>query len=336
MQTYEDLLREIAGIPIPEEMGRDAQESFQEGDVGGGGLFGQYSITDPLEIARVADAARAAQTANYLSQFEGRTPLDIMEIDAPDQTIEPTELGDIESVFEILSQIMSGTQGTIGGISAETVEALRSGIDRSADEEELEAIAQQILDAGGYEEWLEQQDEEGPPEELPTELEEDPFEFPDFELPPIGVDPDMPIDIPFPGLPPREEEEEGEGEGNGGGTGDGRGETRRGPEDTDRDYDYTDYPDQGYEPPLPRGQYGTIEDRRFDQPGFRIFPSFPTSSGGGNGNGDGGGGGGRTVARTAANDFTPFMARLNYQVGDPLAPVLPEQHTIRSLFSEYF
>ena len=338
LEIEDDLLREILKRNIPEQTGQTAQEYFQEGDVGGGGLFGQYSITDPFSIAMMQDAARAGALSNYLGQFKGRTPLDIMELDDGDQQAEPSELGDIESIFEILSQIMSGTQGTIGGISAETVEALRSGIERSADEEELESIAQQILDAGGYKEWLEQQDEEGPPEELPTELEEDPFEFPDFDLPDIDVDPDMPINIPFPGLPPREgEEEEGEGEGNGDGSGQRGGESRRGPEDTDRDYDYSDYPDQGYEPPLPRGQYGTIEDRRFDQPGFRILPSFPTSSGGGNGNGDGNGGGnGRTVVRTAANDFTPFWARVSYQPGDPLAPVLPEQHTVRSLFSEYF
>lgn len=292
--------------------------------------FQQGLTRGPVSMTGMSDA----QIQSLIDQRLNARALDMNEgIDDGDQQAEPSELGDIESIFEILSQIMGGTQGTIGGLSAETVEALRSGIDRSVDPEELESIAQQILDAGGYEEWLEQQDEEGPPEELPTELEEDPFEFPEFELPPIGVDPDMPIDIPFPTLPPREEEEEGEGSGNG--TGDRGGEPRRGPEDTDRDYDYTDYPDQGYETPPPRGQYGTIRDRRVDEPGFRIFPSFPTSSGGGNGDGNGGGGGG-TVARTAANDFTPFMARLNYQAGDPLAPVLPEQHTIRSLFSEYF
>lgn len=299
--------------------------------------FGSSSVVSEAGIATAQDAARAGALSNYLAQFEGRTPLDIMELDAPDQQAEPSELGSIESVFDMLSKIMGATQGDIVGLDPETIAAVRGAIDPSADEVELNEIAQQILAAGGYEEWLEQQDEEGPPEEPPTDLEEDPFEFPDFDLPPIGVDPDMPIDIPFPGLPPREGEGDGEGEGNGDGSGQRGGESRRGPEDTDRDYDYSDYPDQGYEPPPPRGRYGTIIDRRVDQPGFRIFPSFPISSGGGNGNGDGnGGGGGGTVARTAANDFIPFMARLSYQPGDPLAPVLPEQHTIRSLFSEYF
>ena len=62
---------------------------------------------------------------------------------------------------------------------------------------ELSTVIQEIKNAGGYDEWLAQQDLEGPPEELPTELEEEISDInEDTTLEDeIGVDPDMPINL---------------------------------------------------------------------------------------------------------------------------------------------
>jgi len=326
MATLEDLLREISQTPIPEEMGQEAQETFQEGDVGGGGLFGQYSITDPFSISMLQDAARAGALSNYLGQFEGRTPLDIMELDVPDQRGEPTELGDVESIFEILAQVMAGTQGTIGGLDPETVAAVRSGIDPSADVEELRAIAQQILEAGGYQEWLEQQDQEGPPEELPTELEEEPIDTDTTIDTDVEVDPDMPIYIPFPDLPPIEEGDESEGE-NGEGTGaEGEGT------DTGRGQDRGD----GEEPPRGGGRGGGSVGYdpvgQSEQDPFRVV--FGPIAAGSSGEGVGEGGG---VASTGmlTPRFTPYMASIGYTPVAIPKLILPQAPIVSSLFSEF-
>ena len=167
-------------------------------------------------------------------------------------------------------------------------------------------IAEQIDAAGGYDEWLAQQDLEGPPEELPTELEEvvsDIDEDTTLEDE-IGVDPDMPIDIPLPTLPPRESEGDGEGDGEGG----------TGQETTGELPDYSDIgdPDYGYPDGLPRqGSGGTIDDYRINEPGLTVGIGIPSISSGGDGGGGGGGGGG--MLRTASK-FTPYMGGINYQL----------------------
>jgi hypothetical protein len=182
MATLEDLLREISQTPIPEEMGQEAQETFQEGDVDGGGLFGQYSITDPFSISMLQDAARAGALSNYLNQFEGRTPLDIMELDALDQGDDPIDLGFEEPVSEdfgasrledttgIWEEIFTGmgrsdlldTEGEILQILAETTAAGQPAAlpddDRLTDlsQENLAALLQAILI---YNQQLEEQQE---------------------------------------------------------------------------------------------------------------------------------------------------------------------------------
>lgn len=120
--------------------------------------FGSSSVISEAGIATAQDEARAGALSNYLAQFEGRTPLDIMELDAPDQQAEPSELGDIESVFDMLSKIMGGTQGDIGGLDSETIAAVRGAIDPNTGAQELRGIAGEILKAGGYQNWLENQD----------------------------------------------------------------------------------------------------------------------------------------------------------------------------------
>jgi len=125
MATLEDLLGEIGSTPIPEEMGQTAEEVFQEGSVNGGGLFGQYSITNPLEIARVVDAARAAQTTNFLSQLQGRTPLNMMEIDAPTSGMLSSmpsipEFEDLENQDGLLARLTA----LLGGIGQNELQSL--------------------------------------------------------------------------------------------------------------------------------------------------------------------------------------------------------------------
>ena len=284
--------------------------------------FQQGLTRGPVSMTGMSDA----QMQSLIDQRLDARALDMNEgIDAPDQRGEPTELGDIESIFEILSQIMGGTQGTIGGLSAETVEALRSGIDPSADEEELETIAQQILEAGGYLEWLEQQDQEGPPEELPTELEEEIDIGSDTTDTDVEVDPDMPIYIPFPDLPPREEGDEGEGE-NGEGTGaEGEGT------DTGRGQDRGD----GEEFPRGGGRGGgSIADDpvgRSEEDPFRVVFG-PTVSGS---SGEGVGGGGVQPTSMLTPRFTPYMASIGYTPVAIPKPILPQAPIVSSLFSEF-
>ncbi len=192
---------------------------------------------------------------------------------------------------------------------------------------ELSTVIQEIENAGGYDEWLAQQDLEGPPEELPTELEEEVDINEDTTLEDeIGVDPDMPIDIPPPTLPPREGDGEGDGEGDdeggdegdGEGNGEGAGENGTGQETTGELPDYSDIgdPDYGYPGGLPRqGSGGTIDDYRIDEPGFTVGLGVPFLGGLGGGGGDGGGGGGGgTAQRQGMFDprFTPYRASIGY------------------------
>ena len=289
--------------------------------------FEQGLTRGPVSMTGMSDA----QIQSLIDQRLDARAFDMNEgIDAPDQRGEPTELGEVENIFEILSQIMTGTQGTIGGLDPETVAAIRSGIDPSADVEELETIAQQILEAGGYLEWLEQQDLEGPPEELPTELEEEIDIGSDTVDTDVDVDPDMPIYIPFPDLPsPVEEGDEGdEGEGeNGEGTGD-EGEGT----DTGRGQDRGD----GEEPPRGGGRGGGSVGYdpvgQSEQDPFRVV--FGPIAAGSSGEGVGGGGG---VASTGmlTPRFNPYMASIGYTPVAIPKPILPQAPIVSSLFSEF-
>ena len=89
----------------------------------------------------------------------GRAPsvYDPIEIDTPDQDVGPSELGSIESIFDILMDIMAGTQGTIEGLDEKTIDSLLTAVE-GTNAEELLVVAQEIADAGGYAEWLAQQE----------------------------------------------------------------------------------------------------------------------------------------------------------------------------------
>lgn len=220
---------------------------------------------------------------------------------------------------------------------------------------ELSEVIQEIENAGGYEEWLAQQPTGDPGDlfEPDTELEEEIDIGVDTTLEDeIGVEPDMPIDIPFPTLPPREEgegEQEGEGQGGNGqgetgetgtsstsgtsGTTDQTGETREIP-----DYSGIGNEDYGYPGGLPGGgRGGTIYDVPVqDDPGFRVIAGVPfIGTGSGGEGGSGGGGGGGMLSRPTYN-FRPITASIGYQpVAVPRA-ILPQYAPITNgLFSEY-
>ena len=248
-------------------------------------------------------------------------------IDDPESQPEPGDLEAEESIFQILYDTIIGEQGVPEGVSPEVLSAI-AGDFPNATVVDLEVLAKEIEEAGGWDEWYAQQQEtdlEGPPEELPTELEEEIIDInADTTLEDeIGVEPDMPIDIPFPTLPPREGDGDGEGNGdgdaedNGEGTGNGNGAAGQEGQDVDGDIpDYSDIgdPNYGYPDGLPRqGEGGTIYDIRVDEPGFNVGLGIPVLGSLGGGGGDGGSGGG-AVQRQGMFDprFTPYMSSIGY------------------------
>lgn len=260
--------------------------------------------------------------------------------DPEDQDVEPS---DLDTLFadDTFQQIWDSIIGTIGDVPPE----IRGDELKSQQwyNLQIQNSLQAIEDAGGYEAWLEQQETdepEGPPEELPTELEEEVDIDADTTLEDeIGVEPDMPIDIPFPDLPPREEGE-GDSEGNGNGA-DGQQEAAQGEGDNE-EYQLPDYGDigQDYEPPLPRGQGGTIYDVPIqDDPGFTVGLGVPVlgsiGSGGGDGGNGGGGGGGVASTGMLTPRFNPYMASIGYTPVAVPKPILPQAPIVSSLFSEF-
>ena len=271
---------------------------------------------------------------NNLPQYE----IPVEDVIGPTQ-----ELGVEDSIFQILMETIIGEQGIPEGVSPEVIEALRGDFGPTTTPAELQEVAIDIAEAGGFDEWLKQQDLEGPPEELPTELEEEVDIGADTTLEDeIGVEPDMPIDIPFPTLPPREEGE-GDGEGAGESNGNGEGEqqeTAQGEGDGE-EYQFPDYPqgdsNYGYPDGLPGGgRGGTIYDVPVqEEPGFTIFPAIPSISTGGGDGGNGGGGGGGQPRGMLDPRFKPYMASIGYTpVAVPRA-ILPQAPIVSSLFGEY-
>lgn len=259
----------------------------------------------------------AAQEQQILNQRAADRGMEVL----PGDDIGPTkELGIEDSIFQILMETIIGEQGIPEGVSAEAIEAIRGDFGPTTAPEELQEIAIDIAEAGGFDEWLAQQDLEGPPEELPTELEEEVDIDADTTLEDeIGVEPDMPIDIPFPTLPPREDEGNGDGdaEDNGEGTGNGNGAAGQEGQDDDGDIpDYSDIgdPDYGYPDGLPRqGEGGTIYDIRVDEPGFNVGLGIPVLGSLGGGGGDGVSGSG-VAQRQGMFDprFTPYRTSIGY------------------------
>ena len=116
--------------------------------------FEQGLTRGPVSMTGMSDA----QMQSLIDQRLDARALDMNEdIDTPDQRGEPTELGTVESVSEMLQQIMEGGgQGNIAGLDPETVAAVFGTVDR-AGAQDLSSVAQEIFEAGGFEQWLESQ-----------------------------------------------------------------------------------------------------------------------------------------------------------------------------------
>lgn len=277
------------------------------------------------------DTRNAAQDAAMTASRAADRNMEIL----PEDQIGPTETLE-DTIFQILMETIIGEQGIPEGVSAEAIAAIKGDFGPTTVPAELQEVAIDIAEAGGFDEWLAQQDLEGPPEELPTELEEEVDINADTTLEDeIGVDPDMPIDIPPPTLPPREEDGEDDGEGDSEGDSEGAGENGTGQETAEEIPDYSDIGDSdyGYPDGLPRqGSGGVIDDYRPTDPGFTVGIGVPFLGGGGGG-GEGGGGGGTAPQQGMFKDkFTPFMTSIGYtpvQLQQLIAP--PKKDYIREL-----
>lgn len=83
---------------------------------------------------------------------------DPAEIDPADVVGPTEELGIEDSIFQILYDTIIGEQGIPEGVSAEVIDAIKGDFGDAAGAEDLRAIAEQIAEAGGFDQWLEQQD----------------------------------------------------------------------------------------------------------------------------------------------------------------------------------
>ena len=280
----------------------------------------------------------------------------------PGEGMEPTqELGAEDTIFQILMETIIGEQGIPEGVSAEAIEAIRSGIDSATiSPRQLQEIAIDVAEAGGFDEWLESQQQE---DDNDQEEEEGDVVFGDpggigdstqssteIIFDENGNPVEIVIDPRLITLPPilgelPDEQEEGEGEGDGGGSGGGSGGGQGSGTGQDQGgqqggYEYPDYPEgdpnYGYPDGLPGGgRGGSIYDVPVqEEAGFTVVPAIPSISTG-SGGGGGGGGGSAATKRSTPNDFTPFMRRLNYQPVALTKPILPQAPIVSSLFSEY-
>ena len=297
---------------------QDALRYSEENAMFGGGgsvsYFDESILNDPAQSQDIFRGPVLNSGTVFGSEFE--IP--------PEDVIGPTETLE-DSIFQILMETIIGEQGIPEGVSAEAIAAIRGDFGPTTTPAELQEIAIDIAEAGGFDEWLAQQDLEGPPEELPTELEEEIDIGSDTTDTDVEVDPDMPIYIPFPDLPPREEGDEGEGE-NGEGTGaEGEGT------DTGRGQDRGD----AEEPPRGGGRGGgSIADDpvgRSEEDPFRVIFG-PTVSGS---SGEGVGGGGVQPTSMLTPRFSPYMASIGYTPVAIPKPILPQAPIVSSLFSEF-
>lgn len=121
----------------------------------------------------------------------------------PGDDIGPTpNLEDADSIFQILFDTIIGEQGIPEGVPAEVIEALRGDFGPTTIPAELQEVAIEIAEAGGFKEWLAQQPtgdpgpvkgdaprqapiqpepEPEPPEQVGINLEDFQTQFPDLD-----------------------------------------------------------------------------------------------------------------------------------------------------------
>jgi len=166
-------------------------------------LQGQQSFIDYInetnnQLGMLQELQRVAGDGDLLDEDTGETPIGSLDPSLAE-----------ESVWDMLTSIMAGRQGTIQGLNPEIIEALETSVE-GLNDDELRVVAAEIVAAGGYDAWLTQQPTGDPGGLEPdTDLEEEVIDIDEDTTleDEIGVDPDMPITDPT--LPPLE----GEGEG---------------------------------------------------------------------------------------------------------------------------
>jgi hypothetical protein len=134
-------------------------------------LEGQQSFIDYInetnnQLGMLQELQRVAGDGDLLDEDTGETPRGSLD---PSLTE--------ESVWDMLTSIMAGRQGTIQGLDPEIIEALETSVE-GLNDDELRAVAEQIVAAGGYDNWVAQQEGEI------TDINED------------TVDNDTTVDIP--------------------------------------------------------------------------------------------------------------------------------------------
>lgn len=110
-------------------------------------LEGQQSFIDYInetnnQLGMLQELQRVAGDGDLLDEDTGETPRGSLD---PSLTE--------ESVWDMLTSIMAGRQGTIQGLDPEIIEALETSVE-GLNDDELRAVAAEIVAAGGYDNWV--------------------------------------------------------------------------------------------------------------------------------------------------------------------------------------
>jgi hypothetical protein len=113
-------------------------------------LQGQQSFIDYInetnnQLGMLQELQRVAGDGDLLDEDTGETPIGSLDPSLAE-----------ESVWNMLTSIMAGRQGTIQGLDPEIIEALETSVE-GLNDDELRAVAAEIVAAGGFDEWLSQQ-----------------------------------------------------------------------------------------------------------------------------------------------------------------------------------
>lgn len=123
-----------------------------------------YETNGTIDNVRAGPAPSGMLSTSFGDIGDPSSPYRPFDTPAPDTNVPldtgdvddgPTRLGEVEQVFEMLYAIMSGRQGIPEGTSEELLRELSSVL-AGANQDQIDAIAQQILEAGGFDEWLSQ------------------------------------------------------------------------------------------------------------------------------------------------------------------------------------
>ena len=119
-------------------------------------LIASDVITDPEQIQDILDPPQFAVGPGFDDQDVFKDPA---EID-PSEQIGPTEeLGAEDSPFDIIMRSIVGQIGDPSNLDPETVRAINSAVE-GYNSSQLQQVGQEIVDAGGFDQWLASQEQE--------------------------------------------------------------------------------------------------------------------------------------------------------------------------------